>query len=164
MALLGLIFMWGDGRRQHSAEASLASPARPELQSAPAAAPPSRPPMTAFTNIARSEEGAPTLVSGPDPRSVLVAFCDAESYAAAVSPIGLAAANPPGAGMLWGVFQVTDDSGSRRRAVVIRLDPRTLQWSLGDGAGIRFVEDDQTTFPQDQAIAPVRFEHPDATS
>jgi len=69
----------------------------------------------------------------PDPESVLRAFCYAAPAGAEVEPVGLSSAIPPQPAVRWGVFRVRGDAGFVQRAIVIRHDPRTLQWTTGNG-------------------------------
>ena len=91
------------------------------------------PPLWRFVKTTTDDFGQPTKLSGPDPESVLRAFCYAAPAGAEVEPVGLSSAIPPQPAVRWGVFRVRGDAGFVQRAIVIRHDPRTLQWTTGNG-------------------------------
>lgn len=73
-------------------------------------------------------------VSGSDPQSVLLSFCNTGRGAYLRDPLGLAKAPPPDRGTLLGVFRDHEDL-SVPRAIRIYRDPRSQQWIAGDGSG-----------------------------
>jgi hypothetical protein len=76
--------------------------------------------------------GAPTLVTGPDPRSVLEAFCSHPQNSARLSPRSLVPSAVRGSGDQIGLIE-DYEHGSGMRAVVISRDPRSRRWRIGNG-------------------------------
>jgi hypothetical protein len=72
-------------------------------------------------------------VVGPDPRSVLVSFCITGRQSGRREAVEIAATVPPDASARWGVFRNLDNPEIPLRAILIRKDPRTGRWSVGDG-------------------------------
>jgi len=99
---------------------SVASTRSPEKR-----APVTRPPV-----IERDETGQVVSVSASDPRSVLLGFCKVMTTGMC-EPVELAWSDPPHPQVRYGVFRSFYDM----RAIEIRRDPRTNQWSAGDGRG-----------------------------
>jgi len=94
---------------------------RPSEKHSPAALPPV---------IERDETGQVVSVSASDPRSVLLGFCKVMTHGMC-EPVELAWSDPPHPQVRYGVFRSFYDM----RAIEIRRDPRTDQWSAGDGRG-----------------------------
>jgi hypothetical protein len=108
--------------------AEAAAPSRPDGQPSGSPAPP--PPLTVPTTDAT---GQVVAVDGPDPESVLIAFCGAGRRAGRSEPIGIATSVPPNNYLRFGVFRDLDRPDSPPRAIRIHRDPRTGRWSAGDG-------------------------------
>jgi hypothetical protein len=70
-------------------------------------------------------------VSGPDPQTVLLRFCEA-SEASRLKPVELVPTVPPFLGSRLGVFRDFDRLESFF-AIRIRKDNRSSQWIAGDG-------------------------------
>ncbi|HXU13075.1 MAG TPA: hypothetical protein VN898_14060, partial [Candidatus Binatia bacterium] len=70
---------------------------------------------------------------GPDPRSVLVAFCRSGRQSGQREPIEISPTVPPDAASRWGMFRSLGALYTPVRAILIRRDARTGRWSAGDG-------------------------------
>ena len=74
-------------------------------------------------------------ISGPDPSSVLRAFCGFGEGAERLEPVGLAKPPPPSStGVRLGIYRDHDHMGAIP-AIRIRRDLRTRRWVSGDGRG-----------------------------
>jgi hypothetical protein len=101
-------------------------PATQEAPAVPAPPPPMTVPKTDTT-------GQVVQVVGPDPRSVLISFCSSGRQSGRREPIEIAPTVPPDSSARWGVFRSLDNPEIPVRAILIRKDPRTGRWSVGDG-------------------------------
>jgi hypothetical protein len=100
--------------------------------------------------IERDQEGEITRLSGPDPRTVLKAYCD--SQPGGLEPLAIVDSVPPDPAGRLGVFRIrrTPDTAL---AIRIRRDWKTRQWVAGVNTGpIRVFE------------APATYSMPVATS
>ena len=143
MIMLGLgvhiYHVWGE----YLAQRGLAALALPEASAAsrhpvpePAGrqAPPDVPaPPPALTVPKTDSSGQLVEVVGPDPRSVLIAFCSTGRQSGRREPVEIDPTVPPDASARWGLFRNLEQSSMPLRAVLIRKDPRTGRWSAGDG-------------------------------
>ena len=128
--------VWGDYLAQRGLaslvipEAAAAAARHPAFTS-PAAAVPLPPP--ALTVPRTDATGQLVEVVGPDPRSVLIAFCRTGRLSGRREPIEIGPTVPPDASSRWGVFRNLGQPSMPVRAILIRKDPRTGRWSAGDG-------------------------------
>ncbi len=72
-------------------------------------------------------------VTGPDPSSVLVAFCQTGRNAGRRQPVAVAATAPPSGSARLGLYRNLDQPESPLRAIRIRKDPKSNRWWVGDG-------------------------------
>jgi len=114
-------------------EAAAASrrPAAAVLPGQAASGVPSPPPP--LTVPKTDSTGQLVEVVGPDPRSVLVAFCSTGRQSGQREPIEIDPTMPPDASARWGLFRNLEQPSMPVRAIVIRKDPKTGRWSAGDG-------------------------------
>ena len=106
-----------------------AGPAPPGSQAA--AAVPAPPP--ALTVPRTDSAGQLVEVVGPDPRSVLIAFCSTGRQSGRREPVEIDPTAPPDASARWGLFRNLEQPSMPVRAILIRKDPRTGRWGAGDG-------------------------------
>ena len=125
--------VWGDYLAQRGLASLVVSPAAAAAVLRPAtapAAPEAPPPLT----VPRTDAtGQLVEVIGPDPRSVLIAFCRSGRQSGQREPIEISPTVPPDASARWGLFRNLGQSATPVRAILIRKDPRTGRWSVGDG-------------------------------
>ncbi len=84
-----------------------------------------------FVDTEKDALGRVTRITGPDARSVLLAFCGQE-ISRRLEPLELASTMPPRPGSWIGVYR----SGAEPDALYalrIRLDGRTHRWTAGNG-------------------------------
>ena len=155
VAALGLHIydVWGDYFTQQGGASLIASPAsasarQPAQASAAESMPPEPPP--ALTVPRTDATGQLIEVLGPDPRSVLVAFCRSGRQSGQREPIEISPTVPSDAAARWGVFRNLGQLDTPVRAILIRKDPRTGRWSAGDGRS------PVTTFPAPELPAGTR--------
>jgi len=127
--------VWGDyyarqGEPSLIASAA-ASPRHPVTEPAGEPALPEAPP--ALTVPRTDATGQLIEVLGPDPRSVLVAFCRSGRQSGQREPIEISPTVPPDAASRWGMFRSLGALDTPVRAILIRRDARTGRWSAGDG-------------------------------
>ena len=72
-------------------------------------------------------------VEGPDPRSVLIAFCSTGRHGQHRSPIEIMPAVPPNPYVRFGIFRNPDQPDAPPRAIRIRKDRESGRWIAGDG-------------------------------
>jgi hypothetical protein len=96
------------------------------------APPPRAVDLLSLTDVKTDKRGRLTRVTGPNPRTVLLAYCRANPRAAQLEPIGLAASIPPFPGTQLGLFRDIGQESSIR-AFKIRKDGRTGRWVAGNG-------------------------------
>jgi hypothetical protein len=136
----------GSGLSPRAALASAPAPARP---AAPAAVPLPPPPLT----VPRTDTtGQLVEVVGPDPRSVLIAFCTTGRQAGQRQAVEIAPSAPPSAGVRFGVFRSTEQPGAPLRAIRIRQDPRSGRWVAGDGRAPITTEEPPPQVPGMRAV------------
>jgi hypothetical protein len=82
--------------------------------------------------LQKDEFGRLIEIEGPDPSSVLMAFCDHRFPGGRLKPIELTAGIPPRPGAQLGVFEDREALG-KRFAIPIRRKPRDSRWIAGDG-------------------------------
>jgi hypothetical protein len=132
----------GGDRRGDGARFEFATP------TAPVAPAPVRPAETAawqrFTTVVKNDAGVPESVTGPDPLSVLFAFCDSTPVDLRAEPVGVVSARPASPGVRWGLFRLRDSADRTARAIVIRRDPATLRWAVGNREQFVVVDDPAT--------------------
>ena len=140
MIMIGLALhiydVWGDYLAQRGLASLVVSPAVAAAARRPAQAPAAPavtqapPPLT----VPRTDAtGQLVEVIGPDPRSVLVAFCRSGRQSGLREPIEISPTVPPDAAARWGLFKSLEQPSTPPRAILIRKDPRTGRWSAGDG-------------------------------
>jgi hypothetical protein len=100
-------------------------------------------PRVIRTQLRTDPQGRVTQIVGPDPRSVLIAYCDSLPERA-LRPVELVEAVPPELGTRHGLFRDEEDPGPLY-AIRIRRDEQTRRWVAGDGVG-----------PIDARVAPER--------
>jgi hypothetical protein len=95
---------------------------------------PAPPPTTTFVPLVlqTNDQGRLTKIAGPDPNSVLEAFCRQEEHAGRFSPVTVAAATPPRPGLRLGVMRDHASAGGLL-SVKIWLDAANSRWSIGNG-------------------------------
>lgn len=136
LAALGLHIhdVWGDYFTQQGMASLIASPAAASARHpAPPAEPAPPEPPPALTVPRTDATGQLIEVLGPDPRSVLLAFCRSGRQSGQREPIEISPTAPPDAGSRWGLFRNLGQPGTPVRAIFIRRDARTGRWSAGDG-------------------------------
>ena len=82
--------------------------------------------------IKNDASGAVMLVTGSDPNAVFRAFCRHPQFNAALVPGTLGSTTPPDPDLLLG-SAVLMDGASTPRQVMLKRDPTTRRWSIGDG-------------------------------
>jgi hypothetical protein len=136
LAALGLHIydVWGDYFTQQGGASLIATSAAASARQ-PAPAPESMPPEPppALTVPRTDATGQVIEVLGPDPRSVLVAFCRSGRQSGQREPIEISPTVPADAAARWGVFRNLGQLDTPVRAILIRKDSRTGRWSAGDG-------------------------------
>lgn len=80
-------------------------------------------------DVEKNGMGMISRIAGPDPQSVLNAYCGAF---AGLQPVGLADTVPPFNGSRLGVFRDLNEPGEH--SILIRHDQRSGRWRAGDGA------------------------------
>ena len=132
---LHLTHLWGDfqakrGEARLRPRLAAAASRRPTpLPAGPATQSPP-PPLT----LPRTDAAGQVIgVEGPDPKSVLIAYCGAGRRAGKKEPLEIAPAVPPSGYLRIGVFRNLDRPSLPPRAIRIRKDPRTGRWFTGDG-------------------------------
>jgi len=125
-----------------------------------AASRPSPPPVPPLTVTRTDAVGQLIEVTGPDPRSVLLGFCNAGRAAGHRRPFGIAPSVPPGGGIRMGLFINQDQPDAPVRAVRIHRDPRSGRWSVGDGR-TPIVTENAPSLPDGAKILPVDSRLPD---
>jgi len=127
--------VWGDYYARQGEPSLIASAAASPRHpaTAPAAEPalPEAPP--ALTVPRTDATGQLIEVLGPDPRSVLVAFCRSGRQSGQREPMEISPTVPPDAASRWGMFRSLGALDTPVRAILIRRDARTGRWSAGDG-------------------------------
>jgi hypothetical protein len=126
--------VWGDFLAERAAAAlsprMAAAAPRPRPEPPPAAVPAPPPPLT----VPRTDAtGQLVEIIGPDPKSVLLAFCSTGRQAGRREPVGIAATLPPGAAARLGVYRNLEQPATPLRAVRMRRDPGSGRWVAGDG-------------------------------
>jgi hypothetical protein len=82
--------------------------------------------------VLRDDEGLLIQVSGPNPMTVLEAYCKAASGTYLREPLELAKAVPPSPDQRFGIFRDFSRLESNR-AIRIKQDRETQRWVVGDG-------------------------------
>ena len=88
--------------------------------------------MASATKVRTDSEGQVIEVTGPDPRSVLNAYCRAMAPASRLEPMRLVPSSVRGTQI--GVFRYVSQDRSPL-AIEIRMDPRGRRWTAGTGDG-----------------------------
>ena len=73
------------------------------------------------------------MVTGPDPRSVLVAFCNTGHNAGRRQAFAIGPSSPPSGTARVGLFRNLEQPNAPMRAIRIRRDTRSGRWMAGDG-------------------------------
>jgi len=89
-------------------------------------------PAPSSVELVENENGTLTQVSGPDPQSVLEAFCWHPRNRARLSPRSLTPSAVQSSGDQIGLIADLEH-GSAVKAVVISRDPRSRRWRIGNG-------------------------------
>jgi hypothetical protein len=111
---------------------------------------------TAAAEVQTDHEGRVLRVAGPDPLTVLIAYCASDSMAERLEPVELARAMPPLPGTRLGIFRDADQSGALL-SIRINKDQKTRRWVAGNGrAPIAMRE--PPPFPADHPRTPVSIE------
>jgi hypothetical protein len=133
LAVLIGVFGWVMWKRDLSgARPESQPPATDSAVKAEPAPAPSAADLLSLTDVETDKRGRLTRVTGPNPRTVLLAYCRANPRAAQLEPIGLAAAIPPFPGTQLGLFRDIGQENSIR-AFTIRKDGKTGRWVAGNG-------------------------------
>ena len=107
---------------------------RPETGRAHAAPPAtnlSALPVDAYARVQANEHGEVLSVEATDPGNVLVAFCKSQGSAGQLDPVDVVPTDPPSDDVRLGVLR--NLAGEQDyRVVVIRRDPQTRRWFLGN--------------------------------
>jgi len=82
--------------------------------------------------IVRDDEGRMLEIEGPDPSSILLAFCANQDPDGRYLPLELTVPNPPFPGQKLGVFTDEHDLG-KRYAITIRRTIKGRRWVAGSG-------------------------------
>jgi len=127
--------VWGEylalrGAKGFATEANAA--VRPQPATPPVISPAPPPAMTASKSDA---VGQVTEITGPDPRSVLISFCETGRQSGRREPVEIAPVVPPHLALRLGIFRSLDQPGAPSRAIRIREDSQTGRWVAGDGRG-----------------------------
>jgi hypothetical protein len=107
----------------------------------PIAIAPDVPPPVATVRLGRPEQtsrrqdaaGQIVEISGPDPQSVLVAYCQGGT-AGTRKPIEILPAVPPDPAQRLGLLRTFSEEGTSLRVISIRKDPETEAWVAGNGS------------------------------
>ncbi len=81
------------------------------------------------TRVAKDELGRATEISGPNPESVLMAYCRPGRH----GELEIALPDPPQTGLRWGIFTDRDVPGSRL-AIQIQRTSGAREWVAGNGS------------------------------
>jgi len=127
---------WGEykmlrGANLIATQANAAARAR-QARLKPTPPPPPPPPVTVDKTDAI---GHLTQITGPDPRSVLISFCQTGRQSGLLVPIEIAPAVPPHPSLSFGIFRSLDQPGAPPQAIRIWEDAKTGRWVAGDGRG-----------------------------
>jgi hypothetical protein len=122
---------WGDYQELRGA-AELVARANATARKRPERVAPTPPPR-ALTDDKTDGAGQPTQIIGPDPRTVLISFCQTGGKSGHWIPIEIAPAVPPHPSLKLGIFRSLDQPGAPPRAIRIREDAKTGRWVAGDG-------------------------------
>ena len=128
--------VWGDYRDRQGGASLIATPAAASSRhpgAATAAEPAAPEPPPALTVPRTDATGQLIEVLGPDPKSVLLAFCRSGRQSGQREPIEISATVPPDDAARWGMFRSLGALDTPVRAILIRRDARTGRWSAGDG-------------------------------
>ena len=118
--------------REKAITAGLTGTVARQAQSASSAADEqSRPHAAMFVDTEKDTLGRVTRITGPDARSVLLAFCGQE-IPGRLEPLELASTMPPRPGSWIGVYRSWAEPDALY-ALRIRLDGRTHRWTAGNG-------------------------------
>ena len=134
-----LVRAWAEWDDYLAARAQAATaPAVPAVAGPGAVAPPAAPaapaPPTPSLTLPRTDAAGQLVeVSGPDPRSVLVAFCNTGRNAGRRQPFGIGPSLPPSAAGRMGLFRSLDQPEAPLRAIRIWREARSGRWSAGNG-------------------------------
>jgi hypothetical protein len=110
----------------------LPNPPAPPAQ-APQGGAHSAPSTPSLTLPVTDAAGQIILVTGPDPRSVLVAFCNTGRNAGRRQPFAISPASPPSGTARIGLFRNLEQPDAPMRSIRIRRDTRSGRWLAGDG-------------------------------
>jgi len=93
-------------------------------------------PLERIDQVSRRVDATGQLVeiAGPDPASVLIAYCDA-GEAVTRRAIEILPAVPPNPGLRYGLLTTLTREGLARRVIQIRKDPNAGRWVAGNGRG-----------------------------
>jgi hypothetical protein len=128
-ALAGL---WVEVKGKASVPATSVGAAAASKRAAEAAVAPPESAQHDGVEIVNDRSGAVTLVSGDDPSAVLRGFCRHPQWKSALVPGGLQATTPPDPDLLLGSAVLMDGSSTLRQ-VILKRNPETKHWSIGDG-------------------------------
>jgi hypothetical protein len=147
IATLGCLVLFGAGARawqeweeylttkadaaQRPALILPATPAPPAQ--APQGGSHSAPSTPSLTLPVTDAAGQIIMVTGPDPRSVLVAFCNTGHNAGRRQAFAISPASPPSGTARLGLFRNLEQPNAPMRAIRIRRDTRSGRWLAGDG-------------------------------
>jgi hypothetical protein len=110
--------------------------------------------MLALTEIRTDESGEVVEIVGPDPITVLIAFCDAGAYNLEPEPLEITETVPAFRHARLGLFRDYNALGNLY-AIRIHRDWRTRRWVAGNGRGpIQVTEAPE--LPPDALRVPVR--------
>jgi hypothetical protein len=121
-----------DGRPQSASTRTEASSATPYPRAAIETQARSGAPASSSVELVENEKGVLTQVTGPDPKSVLEAFCSHPRNRAKLSPRSFAPSAVRSSGDQIGLVE-DHEHGSALKAVVISRDPRSRRWQIGNG-------------------------------
>ena len=105
-------------------------PARPAQQEQ--VAPLRQAVLRASTHVSTDETGRPVGIEGPDPTSVLIAFCESGPSEIKLEPIEITSTVPAFREARLGLFRSYAELAALH-AIRIRKDGRTNRWVAGDG-------------------------------
>ncbi len=103
------------------------------------------------THVRTDDQGQVIEVVGPDPRSVLLSYCDAVSGFLGVEPLSIRTLAPAFRDARLGLFQDYESEGAVR-AIRIRRDSRSGRWVAGSGRGPIQVSDASELPPDTSSI------------
>lgn len=135
LAVNGVCLWHGYAEEAEAAQGLTEAVARQNATSSESAPPePDRPSRSLDpTEVRTNDEGRVVAVAGPNPRDVLIRYCQAASLETRFEPVELTSAVPPFPGTRLGLFRERGKPESLL-AIRIRRESRSHRWVAGDGS------------------------------